>query len=273
MAPKKANVNKKDLQKDKKKAVEDKTFGLKNKGKSKKVQQFVSQVERQQEHRIEQVVTGGKAKSGVDGGGGGKGAVTKKALLAARMKELEVLGQEVVDDSKKKKSDDQIRREAEEERKRQEEEEKLRVSMMPVEDQIEYEREKIEKKTPVTKELFMEWHAKKRKEREEKSAAGKTKAQTKAELTKGGTLTGKQLFELNNTAFVDDDAADDKDYERPEAYNSDDEKSNDSQRGENSELNDADAVAESLDASLFVEEAAAETDGNGVVEADASLFS
>ncbi|KAK4537081.1 hypothetical protein CDCA_CDCA11G3106 [Cyanidium caldarium] len=70
-------------EKKKKEFVEDKTFGMKNKNKSKKVQQYVQQVHRQ----AQQIVTGGGGRGGGGGGGGDKG-ISKKALMEARAAEL-----------------------------------------------------------------------------------------------------------------------------------------------------------------------------------------
>ena len=86
MPPKKQpELKGKAAEKKKKEFVEDKTFGMKNKNKSKKVQQYVQQVHRQ----ARQMVSGGGGRGG--GGGGAAEAdkkISKKALMEARAAEL-----------------------------------------------------------------------------------------------------------------------------------------------------------------------------------------
>lgn len=54
MPPKKQQQNKKADKAKKEKAAEDKTFGMKNKNKSAKVQRYIQQVNQQTKHNIEQ---------------------------------------------------------------------------------------------------------------------------------------------------------------------------------------------------------------------------
>lgn len=209
--------NKKSLQKESAKLVEDKTFGLKNKNKSKKVQQYVSQVQRQAEHKVQQ----SSRKAGEPSSAQPK--LSKKQMLEARMAELALVYRPVKEKVK-------VLSPEEEEKKRLEEEaetERLRILSLPVEDQIEEERSKLTKKTPVTLDLFLKWKEEKRllreKDAEKKKKAVIAKGQTKGELKKGGVLTGRELFEYNKDVFVDDEAADDGIYERRDAADSDEE--------------------------------------------------
>uniref|UniRef100_A0A7S2ZL12 ZC3H15/TMA46 family C-terminal domain-containing protein n=1 Tax=Rhodosorus marinus TaxID=101924 RepID=A0A7S2ZL12_9RHOD len=251
--------SKKEKQKETKKLVEDKTFGLKNKNKSKKVQQYVSQVEKQAQHKATQ----GEKKSGSDGSSGSK--LSKKQLLEARMAELNLVYRPVKEKEKKMSPE-----EAEKKRIAEEEErERLRIASLPVEDQIEEERAKLKTKTPVTLELFLAWKEKKAAERitatEKKVAAAKSGGLTKHDLKKGGLLTGRELFEYNREVFVDDANADDEIYERDEEYRS----SDDEEDGENKEGNgDAEAADEEA-----VENADDALDDAEAAVGDESLFS
>jgi hypothetical protein len=197
----------------KKKIVEDKTFGLKNKSKSKKVQQYVHQVEQQATQKVEGA---SKRRPGAAGSSSADAQPnSKKAQLAARLEELSLLNQPVVE--KKKKPDE----EAEERRRRREEEEaeRIRIANLPVEEQIEEERAKLTTRTPVTEELFAAWKAWKgaqRAKRDEAALAAAQKNKSKAERMRGAGLTGRQLFEQHKEIFVDDEEADNETYERPE---------------------------------------------------------
>lgn len=210
---------KKEKQKEAKKIVEDKTFGLKKKNKSKKVQQYVTQVEKQAKHKVE-----AGTKKGAGGASTDQAKMTKKAMMEARMAELTLLGRPVKDKEKKLSPEEEEKR-----RKAEEEElERLRILALPVEDQIEEERAKLKEKTPVTLELFLEWKEKKKQEIavsqfEKKRAAALKTGLTKGDLRKGGLLTGKELFEYNRDVFVDDEGADDAVYERNEDYQSSEE--------------------------------------------------
>ncbi|GAB0498410.1 hypothetical protein MMPV_009754 [Pyropia vietnamensis] len=181
MPPKKS---KKAAEKERAKVVEDKTFGLKNKNKSKKVQQFVQRVEKQATDQ---------ANSKRSGGGGGGGAasewagskLTKKQMLAARMEELSLFAQPIVEKTKKVDEEAEARKRAAEEA----EQERLRILSLPVEDQIETERAKLKTKTPVTVERFLVWRERKRAElaaREKAAAAERLKGLSKAERSRGG---------------------------------------------------------------------------------------
>lgn len=78
-----------------------------------------------------------------------------------------------------------------------------------LEDKLEAERELLKDRTdltPVTEETFQAWKAQKRKE-----AADAEKARVQKAKSHGG-LRGKDLWEHDKTLFVDDDEADDEYY-------------------------------------------------------------
>lgn len=68
----------------------------------------------------------------------------------------------------------------------------------PVEEEIENERAKLTKSTPMTPELFMEWKKKKMAERDAGLAA------QQAERAKNDRMSGRELFLSNASLFVDD---------------------------------------------------------------------
>lgn len=199
MPPKKS---KKTVEKEKKKVVEDKTFGLKNKKNSKKVQKYVETVKKQVNHKYE-----GDRKGGSSGAGSSAQMSAKKMLMQRRLEELNMMNQPVVSKKKKVSPEEEARRKKEEE----EEAERIRIANLPVEDQIEEERGKLTSRTPVTEELFLAW----KKGKDEKRAAAKAiekaaaqKAMTKHQRSRGQGLTGRQLFEVHQNLFVDDEEAD-----------------------------------------------------------------
>lgn len=196
----------------KRKIVEDKTFGLKNKNKSKKVQAYVQQVEKQATQKVEGP---SKNRGSASGSGADEKATSKKALMAKRLEELSLLNQPVVEKPKKSNAEEEARRKQREE----EEAERIRIANLPVEEQIEEERAKLKTRTPVTEALFLEWKRLKdeqRKKREANTLAAVQKNMSKAERARGSGLTGRQLFEQHRDIFIDDEAADDTKYEREE---------------------------------------------------------
>lgn len=200
MPPKKS---KKNVEKEKQKSVEDKTFGLKNKKNSKKVQKYVETVKKQVNHKYE-----GGRKAGSSGAGTSTGlSNAQRQLMAMRLAELNMMQQPVKDKSKKLTPEEEALRKKEEE----EEAERIRIANLPVEDQIEEERIKLKTRTPVTLVLFTAW--KKRKDLERKAAkeaqnAAALKGLSKSERARGQGLTGRQLFEAHESLFVDDEGAD-----------------------------------------------------------------
>lgn len=191
-------------------ASRSKTFGLKNKKNSKKVQTFVKQVEQQASHKVE-----GRRRGGGGAGSSQNSAAAKKAALAAKLEELQLLNQPVAERPKKANEAEEERRKARE----AEEAERLRIASLPVEDQIEEERAKLTAKTPVTLALFTAWRDGKKAERLKREAAALAAAQknmSKAERARGGGLTGKALFEQHQDIFVDDAGATEDKYKPDE---------------------------------------------------------
>ncbi|XP_051114265.1 zinc finger CCCH domain-containing protein 11 [Andrographis paniculata] len=80
---------------------------------------------------------------------------------------------------------------------------------IPIEEEIENQRAKVATTTPMTPELFMEWKKKKVEERE----AGL--ATQRAERAKNDRMSGRELFLMDASLFVDDAEAYDK-YQREE---------------------------------------------------------
>ncbi|KAK4750223.1 hypothetical protein SAY87_027672 [Trapa incisa] len=80
---------------------------------------------------------------------------------------------------------------------------------IPIEDEIENQRSKLTKSTPMTPELFMEWKKKKMEEREAGLAA------QRAERAKNDRMSGRELFLSDASLFVDDVEAYEK-YQREE---------------------------------------------------------
>lgn len=224
MAPKK-----KKAEEQKKKIVDDKTFGLKNKKKSRKVQQYVDTVKKQANQKVD-----GPRKKG---GGSGSGAnQTRVAQMAARLAELELMNQPVKDKPKKISAEEAERKRLEEEA----EKERIRIANLPVEDQIEEERAKLTTRTPVTLELFLKWKEEKAGERSAKEEAAKAialKKMSKAERARGQGLTGRALFQANSEIFVDDEAADAETITARDDYSEDEDNTDDKDRN-----NETDAV-------------------------------
>ncbi|XP_068644133.1 zinc finger CCCH domain-containing protein 11-like isoform X2 [Aristolochia californica] len=87
------------------------------------------------------------------------------------------------------------------------EEESEKIS---VEEEIENQRSKLAISTPMTPELFMQWRKRKMDEREADVAA------SRAERAKNDRMSGRELFLLDASLFVDDAEAYEK-YQREEA--------------------------------------------------------
>ena len=244
----------------KKKIIEDKTFGLKNKKKSKKVQQYVETVKKQANQKVD-----GPRKNRPRSGAPGASS-SRMAQMAARLAELELMNQAVAVKPKKlsKEEEEQKRREEEEERER------IRIANLPVEDQIEEERVKLTTRTPVTLELFLEWKKEKDRETKAKKDAEKAaamKKMSKAERSRGQGFTGRELFQSNAEIFVDDEEADDGDLKVSNEYIGDGE--NDAENSQNKDDGD---VVEPGDISLFGGGEAGPSNSEQVAVGDESLF-
>lgn len=178
----------KTIEKAKQKYIEDKTFGMKNKKKSKVVQKKIK--------GMINTMDGGRRKKEME-----ERELRKLEKLAEkeREKELQKIFN-VVDDNKKNQdqSVENVEKEIEEQIKEE--------SEMTLEEIIEKERAKIKEGTPVTEESFQKW--KKFKEDMKRKAEEQKRKQEMARFKKSGTgLSGRELFEQRVIAFVDDEEA------------------------------------------------------------------
>ncbi|GAV63718.1 hypothetical protein CFOL_v3_07236 [Cephalotus follicularis] len=80
---------------------------------------------------------------------------------------------------------------------------------MPIEEEIEDQRAKVTASTPMTPELFMQWKKKKVEEKEAGLAA------QRADRAKNDRMSGRELFLLDSSLFVDDAEASEQ-YQREE---------------------------------------------------------
>ena len=237
--PPKEQQSKKAVKEKKERVIDDATFGLKNKNKSKKVQQFIDRVEKT-----------------VKNGGGGADAVkakeAKKELKLAKQlqeEELRVLFNEgITGQFGKKKSAsktlaaemgiDQTNKDVADlleamssdsegsgddgegggERRKVlylSDDEPAAVEVFrekTIEDIIEEQRAKLTSEgkvgTPVTAASFAVWRAGKMAQRQAEAEARFKAEQTKKRGGKGlSVLSGKELFNFNASLFVDDEAA------------------------------------------------------------------
>mmetsp|Transcript_58178 Transcript_58178/g.168554 ORF Transcript_58178/g.168554 Transcript_58178/m.168554 type:complete len:286 (-) Transcript_58178:856-1713(-) len=267
---KEAAASKKADQKKKQKIVEDKTFGLKNKNKSKKVQQHIESVtknvmnsgnrrERQQEEQRKAQKAAMKARKKAEKEE--QDALFGEALLNIKKKTTT---------NKKEGKTEAKGRDADEENKKgtsramkmmyqmdaQEMEAKLKEDpnyVPTLEDQIEAERQKkvaelkkSGKGTPVNPETFAAWMEKKRKKRE---AEAKKMVDAEMRKKKGGkglaVLSGRDLFSYKQDLFnVDENSPEGQDDEK---LSSVDEKKDDQND------NAVEEVAAKVQSELFLE--------------------
>lgn len=238
MPPKKKEqtASKKVEQKKKQKIIEDKTFGLKNKNKSKKVQQHVESVTRNvmnsgdrrqramEEERKQQKIAQKERKKAEKEE---QDALFGAALLSIKKKTTTNM-KEGKNESKGRDADEENKKGTSRAMKMmyqmdaQEMEEKLKEDpnyIPTIEDQIEAERQKkvaelkkSGKGTPVNPETFAVWQEKKRKQREE---IAKKLVETEMRKKKGGkglaVLSGRDLFEYKKELFDDAHLKDDDD--------------------------------------------------------------
>ena len=237
MAPKEQK-SKKAIREKSAQRLDDATFGLKNKNKSKKVQTFVSRVEKSVKH------SDGSAMAA-------QNKQMKKDIKAAKLLEEEelrvLLGEGLLGQHGKKKSDKSAAAEAlgltevseevqalldefssdseDSDVERKEKRTTIYLSSddeveggekvfkeKTIEDKIEEQRKRLAESgvpgTPITESSFAEWK-KRKEERRKKEAEERVKAeQTKKKGGKGlSVLSGKELFNFDATLFKDDDAA------------------------------------------------------------------
>lgn len=202
---KQQNAQKKAEQKVKQKIVEDKTFGLKNKNKSKTVQKMVQTMQAS-------VTNQNKRKTGPAPAEARK---ERRAEEEARKEELRKLFG-TVDDKKKKKEDDEqggaddpyaeLKGGEEDYLWTAEDFEPVELEEGRLEEQLERELEELRERlatqgggTKVNEDSFQRWKEQKRREKEEEEKKKRTRA------LRTGQMTGRMLYEHNQSIFVDDD--------------------------------------------------------------------
>lgn len=201
-------------QKKKEKIVEDKTFGLKNKNRSSKVQAYVNQVRQSVDQRNPQ-----DRKSQAEL----QARRNAKEEKRAREAELAKLFNDVDTQQRKKEADaaaaagaegdDQYMCNPDEYLFRPEDFEEVAQDDTRLEETLEAEREKLKDRTdltPVTEESFQAWKQRKREE-----AAAKEAARVRRAKAGEGKMRGWDLWQMDQELFVDDEDADEF-YEREE---------------------------------------------------------
>ncbi|KPI87601.1 hypothetical protein ABL78_3310 [Leptomonas seymouri] len=198
-------------QKKKEKIVEDKTFGLKNKNRSAKVQAYVQQVRQSVDQRS---VQARKSQAELDA------RRAAKEEKRAREAELAKLFHDVDTQQRKKQEeataaggegDDQYLCNPDDYLFRPEDFEEVEQDDARLEERLEAEREKLKGRTdltPVTEESFQTWKKQKREEAAAKEAARLRKAKAGE-----GKMRGWDLWQMDQELFVDDEDADEF-YER-----------------------------------------------------------
>ncbi|KAG5243604.1 hypothetical protein OIU76_009487 [Salix suchowensis] len=109
-----------------------------------------------------------------------------------------------------------------------------------IEEEIENQRAKTTTSTPITSELFMQWKKKKIEERDAGLAA------LRAERAKNDRMSGRELFLLDASVFVDDAEAYEK-YQREEEPDGTDQKVNDKSTADGPSTSAAAAVGDAED--------------------------
>lgn len=236
MAPKQA-MSKKNKDKKKNQAIEDATFGLKNKNKSSKVQKFVGRVETQLKNNVsdadKQRLKEKKLKAeklaedealrlllneGLENQHGKSKATAKADAMALGVDDSKKV---VLSDSDESDSDDDEYYYASQQELKQQ---SVRVgddepqnlaegvevyNEVTLEDIIEAQRAKLaaegKEGTPVTAETFKIWREAKVARKQAEAVARMKANEKKKGKGKGSILSGKELFNYNSSLFVDDD--------------------------------------------------------------------
>jgi hypothetical protein len=274
MPPKKAPAtSKKADQKKKNQIIEDRTFGLKNKNKSKKVQQYVQsvttnvmnsgdrkqrQLEEQRKKQKEEAKARKKAMEDEANAlfNEALGALNKKSMNLKEGK-TEAKGRDAEEDNKKTTSK-AMKMMYQMDAKEMEERLREDPNYVPtLDDEIEAERQKkVEelkksgKGTPVTPETFAAWQERKRKHR---AMEAKKLVETELKKKKGGkglaVLTGRALYEYRQELFNINE-------ESNAGGEGGDAKDNGSNMDDNENdaiTNDVEKVAEQVQTDLFLE--------------------
>jgi len=238
MPPKKKDkgASKKNEQKKKTKSIEDKTFGLKNKNKSKKVQAHITSVTKSvlnsgdprqkklDEARKRQKINAKARKKAMEEE---RNALFGEAILAVQKKST-TKTKGGISESKGRDHDDKKEKGGQSKAMKmmfqmdaQEMEEMLTSDpnyVRTIEDEVELQRqkkltelkEKGIKGTPITAETFKIWLDKKRKAKQDKA---RKLVETELKKKKGGkglsVLSGRDLFEYKRDLFKDGDENDD----------------------------------------------------------------
>lgn len=229
--------SKKALQKKKERAIDDMTFGLKNKHKSSKVQAFVKSAEKsisnsgsdahsralEQKKKQEKLARKSlkKAKDAEQAALFGEAllAVSKKGPKFAKNEgKVEAKGRDHDSDEKKGGTSRAMKMMFQMDAKEMEDRLKEDPNYVPtLEDKVEAQRQKKlnelkesgKKGTPVTEATFKEWQERKRKRKE---AETKKRVETEMKKKKGGkglsVLTGRELYNYKKELFKDQEGDD-----------------------------------------------------------------
>mmetsp|Transcript_17634 Transcript_17634/g.48039 ORF Transcript_17634/g.48039 Transcript_17634/m.48039 type:complete len:293 (+) Transcript_17634:244-1122(+) len=269
--------SKKSVQKKKQQIVEDKTFGLKNKNKSKKVQQFINsttknvmnsgdpkQRKAEEERTRQKKERKARAKAAKEEQealfGAALMAVQKKGSTNKKEGKVEAQGRDANDDSNKKTTSRAMKMMYQMDAKEMSDKLKEDPNYVPtLEDEIEEQRQKKvaefkasgKEGTKITPESFAVWQEKKRQKR---AAEAKKLVEAEMKKKKGGkglsVLSGRALYEYKKDLFKDQDDGEqdtnamDIDNTKPAAAAEPD--------GSNKGAN-VDAVAEKVQSDLFLE--------------------
>ncbi|KAJ9467986.1 Zinc finger CCCH domain-containing protein 11 [Diplonema papillatum] len=209
--PAKQKQSAKNETKKKDKVIEDKTFGLKNKNRSKAVQKFCATIEQNVKSggsRDMRKLEAEKEKK-------------KQEKLEKKAKELELKKMYAgVDADKKKEADSQAAAAAAERGEylwTADDFDEIEEDDTRLEEQLEKEREELVGRTdltPVNDDTFKAWWENKKK-KDAEAAAKMAKKQIKSFKQTGRGISGRALFEHDASIFVDDANADEE-YERQE---------------------------------------------------------
>eukprot|EP00744_Colponema_vietnamica_P001647 GILI01002709.1.p1 GENE.GILI01002709.1~~GILI01002709.1.p1 ORF type:complete len:223 (-),score=101.86 GILI01002709.1:151-819(-) len=201
-------VSKKTADKVKAKTIEDKTFGLKNKNRSTKVQAFV--------HSVTLSVKSGnpnERKAMAEHEEKKKAKEEKKAFEAEVARLFNAIPDPKAEKVEGEEVDKNLGVNPEDYLWTADDFDAVDEDDSRLEEKLEAEREALKGRTdltPVTEESFQAWKAKKRQEAADKETARVKNAKA------GGGLRGWDLWQHDQALFVDDEEADDEYYEQEE---------------------------------------------------------
>lgn len=278
-AKKKDGASKKAEQKKKEKIIEDKTFGLKNKNKSSKVQAKIKSVERnvlnsgdpkmrKLEEERKQAKLAAKARKLAEKQerdalfGEALLAVSKKKSVGTNAGKVEAKGRDGEDEATKKAGTSRaMKMMYQMDAKEMDEKLKEDPNYVPtLEDEVEMQRQKLvddlkksgKKGTPVTEQSLAEWLERKRKRR---LAEAKKKVEAEMRKKKGGkglaVLSGRELYDYNKELFTKGDQDDDAN--TAANGNAAGAEESATENGSGAVTTAVDAVAEKVETDLFLE--------------------